>query len=543
MLTLPLDLVLHIVDVGDLNINDVFNLYNVNKLFRQKLLHPYFWNVLYKRVLGTIYSQLDIENDPQDYYTACRTIYKCHLELEHSMEQLHELCFSSHLESTSGGPLMNLPWTSKQYKRYCLDTNYLPTLLRMLKLENMDIQIKSKKAQARFDFLKASVLEHLLSNQMYNIGLKNIRRINSQELSPTSVENMLFNLSLLESKSYRHFHHRRRFFKKKLKLLDKYLKAYVVQTYSTLHNDVAKRQFYLQYINQGLHLLLTKMEPRVSRENSAIIENFDVSKLYSGKCKAHPYLLFAVATKIVYEGWTHFGLKAPSSVESPICTPWCVIHQDVYFDYVNLKLTIHKHEFGLHDSLNTHQLMTYLFQLFDLFREVNGLKTTDFASTMSIRGFENCCTDVNFITKIKFPHQSWSTKFKFDEFVEHLREEDALLHEVVLEHAIGVPNIKNNVNNTLLYLRGHVIRKRHNKAAVMLSADEPFCKVLTVSGTIETIRSGFVRMWLFESILEVNAFIHMVGLNSLFSVGFRFVDINLDEGYIVFGSNLNDTDL
>lgn len=203
----------------------------------------------------------------------------------------------------------------------------------MIKLESIELQPTMEDSQTRLDFLRASVVEHLLSNQLYNIGLENIRRINSQEVSPASAENMLFSLSLLESKSYRDFHFRRRFLRRKLKLLDKHLKAYVVQTYSTLNDNATKLSFFLHYIKQGFLFLLKNLESRVVDEHSMIVENFDILKLYSGKCKAHPYLLFATAIKVVYAGWSNFGLKVPGLVKCPVCSPWCLVYQDVYFSY------------------------------------------------------------------------------------------------------------------------------------------------------------------------------------------------------------------
>lgn len=486
-------------------------------------------------MFATIYSELEVDYKPIDYSKACHTIYKCELELKHSMAQLYEPSISLPHESSNKVRPANLPWTSEQYQRYCLDTNYLPTLLKMIKLESIELQPTMEDSQTRLDFLRASVVEHLLSNQLYNIGLENIRRINSQEVSPASAENMLFSLSLLESKSYRDFHFRRRFLRRKLKLLDKHLKAYVVQTYSTLNDNATKLSFFLHYIKQGFLFLLKNLESRVVDEHSMIVENFDILKLYSGKCKAHPYLLFATAIKVVYAGWSNFGLKVPGLVKCPVCSPWCLVYQDVYFSYEYGTLTSRKLEADLGYWLNNHHLISYLFQLFHFYRKVTGRKKTDFAKILYIRSFEDYCTDLNFLTKVDFPHEGLDFDFDFDQFVEHLEKEDALVHKVVFEQAIGVTDIEEVDNNILLPLRGHVIKTRYNKPVVILNTDGLFYNVLTVSGTFETIKSDCVRIWQFTNIQEVNAFIRMIGLNLLFNVDFQYVDINLEKGRIVFG--------
>lgn len=535
MLTLPLDLVLHIVDVGDLDIKDVFNLYNVNKLLRQKLLHPYFWNVLYKRLFASIFSQLEIKEEPKDYQKACYVVYMCQLELEHYMNHLSSENISRHEGTTREGLAANLPWTSERYQRFSLDMNYLPTLLKMAKAQDANLQAELKDSQYCIDFLKASVVEHLVSNQLYHIGLKNIERINSCEITASSAESMLFNMSLLNSTSYRCFHNRRRFLKLKSKILDKHLKSYTVQTYSTLQEDSAKRKLYKSYIKQGLHFLLTQMEFSVCGDTPTI-ENLDVLKLYSHKRKAHPYLLFAVATKVVYDGWIRYGLPVPDLVVLPICTPWCIIHQDTYFDYMNLKLMSHKITRDFTGS-NIHDLMCSLYQLFGLSYNAPGLKEMDLATIMSIRSFEDFCTDSNFITKMKLIPESGGSKFKFSQFLSHLATEDAILHKVVFERAIGIPPIKDNIDGKLLLLRGRVIRTRYNKPAVILSVNELFWQVLDMCGTIQIIKGGSVPMWKFQGIQEASTFVSMIGLNMLLSVGFRYANIYLDRGLVIFESS------
>ncbi|KAI5957023.1 hypothetical protein KGF57_003397 [Candida theae] len=413
--------------------------------------------------------------------------------------------------------------------------NYLPALLKFVEVEECCLLSKFKESQTRVDFSKASVLEHLLSNQLYNIGLENIRRINSHKTTPASTESVLFNLSLLESKSYRHFRNRRIFLKKKSELLERRLKSYVVEKYSTLQDETAKRQLYDNYVKRGLQLVLRKMEKRVSPDQSAIVEHFDVLKLYSGKCKAHPYLLFAVATKVVCEGWIKFGLKLPDLIEPPVCSPWSVIYQDTFFDYENSRLMTHKYDVAFNGP---NESMSYLVQLFNIFDKVNGLRSTDFATIKSVRGFEDYCTDVNFVSKIKLSSGNINNKIDFNRFLKSLEKEDELLHQVVLEHALGVGAFrsKDELTGIQSCLRGHVIKTRHNKAAVVLSSNEEFCKVLTITGTIETIRSDFVRKWSFDSVSDVSVFIRMVGLNTLFCLGFCRTDVNLAEGHLVFAS-------
>ena len=535
MLTLPLDLVLHIVDVGDLDIKDVFNLYNVNKLLRQKLLHPYFWNVLYKRLFASIFSQLEIEEEPKDYQTACYVLYMCQLELEHYMNQLSAENIPRHEGTTREGLAANLPWTSERYQRFSLDMNYLPTLLKMAKAEDANLQAELRDSQYRIDFLRASVIEHLVSNQLYHIGLKNIERINSCEITASSAESMLFNMSLLESTSYRRFHNRSRFFKLKSKMLDEHLKSYTVQTYSTLRDDSKKRKLYKNYITEGLRFLLTQMETHVCG-GTPMIENLDVLKLYSHKRKAHPYLLFAVATRIVSEGWNRYGFQVPDLVDLPICTPWCIIHQDTYFDYVNLKLMSHKSTGGFIRS-NTHDLMSNLFQLFDLSYNARGLKESNSATIMSLLRFEDFCTDSNFITKMKLLPESSGSKFKLSQFLSHLALEDAVLHRVVFEHAMEIPVIIDNIDDKLLPLRGLVIKNRYNKPVVILSVEELFWQVLTVFGKIQIIRADSVSPWKFQGIQEASTFVSMIGLNMLLSVGFRYANISINGGIVVFESS------
>ena len=66
MLTLPLDLILYISDIGNLSIKDIFHLSQANKLFREKLLHPYFWHMVYNQKLAksmnyTVYQSLSLK--------------------------------------------------------------------------------------------------------------------------------------------------------------------------------------------------------------------------------------------------------------------------------------------------------------------------------------------------------------------------------------------------------------------------------------------------------------------------------------------------
>ena len=92
MLTLPLDLILYISDIGNLSIKDIFHLSQANKLFREKLLHPYFWHMVYNQKIGKIYELYGIsEPIPEsNYYRLCKEHLRRFNEIERELNDFNE---------------------------------------------------------------------------------------------------------------------------------------------------------------------------------------------------------------------------------------------------------------------------------------------------------------------------------------------------------------------------------------------------------------------------------------------------------------------
>ena len=358
MLTLPIDLVLHIFDVGNLTISDAFALYQSNRLLRQKLSHPYFWNVLYNKLIAPIYEDLEIHttnaspslhslssskssskspskspsNSPSkstsissllsnaDYFSLCHLHYRRLLELK-QIKWTNLAKYNSSKVNTMSQQLLAefglVP--EKTQKRYLMDHSYLPALLNLHAQEEKKLlAFVTDGNDSTFDITLCGLLQYLIVNQYYHIGLQRLEKVTKR----TSYESMAFTLSLLDRSAFRKISCRRKFIRAKRKLLHRKVSTMLLHEFDDKKRTSLSEMRYAFYARSFQLLLKNFIRLKICQVtsfNSTLIEAYDLLNLYAGYGCADQRLLLAVILEIIQLEWEsftdEFGLKTKINEE------------------------------------------------------------------------------------------------------------------------------------------------------------------------------------------------------------------------------------
>lgn len=303
MLTLPLDLILYISDIGNLSIKDVFHLSQVNKLFREKLLHPYFWHMVYNQKIGRIYELFGIsEPIPEsNYYKLCREHYRIFNVIEQELNDFNE---------------------SKNYKirdyitKYSLNSVFLPTLLFFLRREDFEIKLNIRNKSSAVEFSKGVFLANLVAGQSFNIGIKMLSKFFEEPLNSRSYESFWFAISLLQKKSFKIIKARNIFLEGAAEILRKLTTEYYPlplvddhYTFKTVDEYSDKVSHYIQ--------LLYQCYCDIRCEESNYLEATNLLSMYSGRHKGDQLLVASSLIKVVDEQLDALDIRITSGEEKP----------------------------------------------------------------------------------------------------------------------------------------------------------------------------------------------------------------------------------
>lgn len=302
MLTLPLDLIIYITEVGDLNIKDIFHLTQVNKLFRLKLLHPYFWHNIYNKHIGKIFEDYEINNNKLNknlnlnWYEECKLYYWKYLEIEKEINEFNE--FKNR-------------FIDSYIEKYCFDDNYLPVLLNHLKIKENQWRLDIKnKDKSLIEFSTSSFLAKLIAVQTFRIGLTYIVDFNklSSSFSISSYEKYWFGIGLLQKKSYKLVEKRRKRFNQiriALKEVMNHINPIPIINEEYCFETPNK---YCQYIGKLIYNLLIMLQDwRVDEENISL-EAFNMLSIYGG-FKGHYILIASLVLKVVEDELKDLNIK------------------------------------------------------------------------------------------------------------------------------------------------------------------------------------------------------------------------------------------
>ncbi|CAX40917.1 conserved hypothetical protein [Candida dubliniensis CD36] len=303
MSTLPLDLILYISDIGNLSIKDVFHLSQVNKLFREKLSHPYFWHMVYNQKIGRIYELFGIsEPIPEsNYYKLCREHYRIFNVIEQELNDFNE---------------------SKNYKirdyitKYSLNSVFLPTLLFFLRREDFEIKLNIRNKSSAVEFSKGVFLANLVAGQSFNIGIKMLSKFFEEPLNSRSYESFWFAISLLQKKSFKIIKARNIFLEGAAEILRKLTTEYYPlplvddhYTFKTVDEYSDKVSHYIQ--------LLYQCYCDIRCEESNYLEATNLLSMYSGRHKGDQLLVASSLIKVVDEQLDALDIRITSGEEKP----------------------------------------------------------------------------------------------------------------------------------------------------------------------------------------------------------------------------------
>ncbi|KAI5949554.1 hypothetical protein KGF54_005431 [Candida jiufengensis] len=532
MSTLPLELVLHIVDIGDLDIQDIFSLFQVNKLFRQKLQHPFFWHVFYNKNFQPFFDELEIEKSTDNHFEQCKIYYKYQLELKYRLNNI------DNIDSTKDNRLellQELFNTSKEkIEGYCTNNDYLPVLLKLMDEEEKKFlksinksrndYIVNKKSEYNISLRKASILQYYISNQMNEIGLKHLRHL-GRTFTPLIYEKILFCSSLLESSNYRSVRCRKRFIDSKKKALVTKVKPFLF--YQLHSQNLPIEKLFSLYLHLSLKIVLNDLSSKTVDNSQNFAEHLDVMKLYNGCGKVYQSVVYAVALKIIYEVWDSFHYGIPSTeLTHSTCTKSCLIAEGFAYAIINSKLYSDKviEDQNIGDTrLNVGLMKMFLYIFKDYhktpslrFRQVqNGIKNRD--------KVDFCYSEPNFIKQICLKPTKVNTIDTYQLDIE--------INGSPLCKIFETEKPKTSQEN--FEDRGLVVSTRSNYG-VILNEKEEFLHIFTVCGSIETISKENIEPWHFKKDDDIYLFLSLFRLSNLFIHFFQAIQIDYINKTIKF---------
>lgn len=300
MLTLPLDLIVYITEIGDLSIKDIFHLTQVNQLLRLKLLHPYFWHNVYNRHLGRVFDTYEIDKlvEPNDYYNECRSYYWKYLEIEKELHDFDE---------------MKNRKIDKYIEKYSFDDNYLPPLLYHLQHEENKWRQDILNCSKFIEFSSSSFLAKLVAGQTFRIGLNKLLDCYKSPENLDSFDEFNFACSLLQKKSYKIINNRRKFFNKIRKVLNHFM---TVKHPLPIINDsycFQNNADYSQYVASLIYSLLLKFKNWTTFD-ADYIESYNTLTVSSG-IKGHHHIITSMIVKVIKEELDKLNIKIHNNEE------------------------------------------------------------------------------------------------------------------------------------------------------------------------------------------------------------------------------------
>ncbi|KAG7663356.1 uncharacterized protein J8A68_003104 [[Candida] subhashii] len=303
--SLPIDLIVYIIETGDLTIKDVFNLYQLERSLRNSF-SVYFWIKIYDIFWNRPMAPYGLKITPQSKspYDLCRDLYHRYLKFENDLVRYNP-------DQEEGEVIENF------IVNYGMNEVYLPVLLHFLNKEQQNYESAIKKKEPYIDITKLSLLTNLIQMQTFSLGYKNIiKSMNSKVIS--SYEAIWFNISLLNKSSYRMVTRRH----KNLKQLQLKLRRVLTlespnfrsstESFTSIFSDKSIRSNQIlhfefennnDYLNLIVKLIIAvlhffKFDSIHSTEHS-YIEDFDILKVYSGYCKGDEMIKYSIIMEAI----------------------------------------------------------------------------------------------------------------------------------------------------------------------------------------------------------------------------------------------------
>ncbi|CAI5760308.1 unnamed protein product [Candida verbasci] len=319
---LPLDIIIHIIDIGGLNIKDIFSLYQTNKLFRLKLSHPYFWNRVYYILFTKILKHYDIELELiEDYYEACLRMYHDHLS------------FEIYMDDPNKEKLFYLSDLIEQF----VDYRYLPIIYNLYKIEQKELKTEINYIQKQgetIQFTNYMILSNILQAQVINIGIRKLKKL-TKVLEPDFnwYEQVWFSIASCQRNSFDLVQNRTSYLNK-IRL--KY-KKYFIERYPQYTNGghLESFEWYMQFIASQLYHIYRWIDQQWDWSRY-IQENYNILYLYSRKRYTSALLIASVAIKILHEvvNFDKLTIEGMGPAPKPSISKYAIVVKDRCFPVI-----------------------------------------------------------------------------------------------------------------------------------------------------------------------------------------------------------------
>ncbi|RCK65688.1 hypothetical protein Cantr_01104 [Candida viswanathii] len=313
MLTLPLDLIVYIADVGDLTIKDIFSLSQLNRLMREKLLHAYFWHIVYNIHLGYVYKAYGIEQvvAPGGHYKACRDYYWKYLQIEKEVLEF---------------PEANDYDIQEYVKKYCFENDYLPALLSHLRQQEIKWRHDILHHAKSTEFSSSCFLAELVAVHTFRLGFDLLTHFFSASTPPsvTAYERFWFGLSLLQKKAYKLIGTREEMactMRHRIQGIITDVNPLPIINSTYCFKDAAE---YAEYVTRLIWLLFLvyedhRADPKALDSGGGYYEWFNMLSVWSGH-QAHHVLLATIILNVVQQELEKLDIKIANGEARPEIT-------------------------------------------------------------------------------------------------------------------------------------------------------------------------------------------------------------------------------
>ncbi|CAK9442209.1 uncharacterized protein LODBEIA_P59520 [Lodderomyces beijingensis] len=531
MSILPLDLVLHIVDVGGLDLKDCFALYQTNQLFRQNLSHPYFWHVIYQKQIAPIFDELEIPRPVTNYFEECHLHYKRKLELDQHMQSSRKIDTSKLEDEVRKTDLqllaMEFAWDRDTSLCYMSDPTYILALLQKHQAEEQKLwHFLENGRESSYDITKVSLLEYLVMNQFYAVGLRHMKNLNND----TSHESILFYFSLLERSNFRLLRYRLKYLTKLKKIIRNRVLPKIAHQAGSVSNVELRRK----YLHASILELMKSLSGEICRgQGSTPIDAYDVLKLYCGMGGSEPVIL-AVIAKVVEEEW-HFLCQSLHLCQNQhpqykfsvrIVSNLAMIDDFIMLFGPDEPLVIEHHNnptlMGaflnyrktVHSWFMPENAPSRFAQLFSQSRQLPDWSTTK-------QGF----TSYEFSRRVKlFPDDPNAVAANFIPTLLSVRNNESLTHKIVLNTFASQEDTPINTRGERGYSCGVIVNTRMYPGVIYGEEnDGTYFFLLCVDGGDLLWKTSSMSPWRAKDKDEIGSMIRLLGLDGLFMNGFRTI--------------------
>ncbi|KAI3406490.2 hypothetical protein KGF56_000622 [Candida oxycetoniae] len=407
-----------------------------------------------------------------------------------------------------------------------------------------------EKISTTFNLRKVAVLQYLISNQIYKIGLDHLKRLGDVPMSYTYYESVFFYLSLLEKSSFRNFHRRRKFLQHWGRLLRQNvvpeLRKKIYGTQPPCSDYETRRNFF----GMSFSFLLNRLKT-FAVSGSGCEEEYDILKFYNGK-KTQDFIVLAVILSICGREWDslakELGIGRNSRNSS---TPILVMNIAVTENFV---LTIGKEAVSVIDGTYSPDILKVVHEASRLNNLQVMLSTKSvgilnldiqrLSRLPSIKASQSWYTEVNFTRKVRrYPEQSPEFGKKFRNiFIKVLQVYDSDLHSIVLREVCSekeqlVVEEEETEGTEGGELFGTVVNTRTCPGIVTRKIEDDYYMVYNVNGEYEQPARRSLAPWVAKNGQELCSLITLLGLDRLFVLGFRMLIIDRNNRLVKFSKS------